>query len=44
LADRFEEINCATNAELRALRNDITKLHALDDALETERGETRWLN
>ena len=34
----------ATNAELRALRNDITRLHALDDALETERAETRWLN
>jgi hypothetical protein len=44
LAERFEEISEQTRAELRALRSEISSAHQIDDALATERDETRWLN
>jgi hypothetical protein len=37
-------LNEATRAELRALRNEVSRLHTIEAAVETERDEQRWLH
>jgi hypothetical protein len=43
-AERFEEVNEESRAELRALRNEISRMRMIDDALGQPSATTfRWL-
>ena len=44
IAARFEQINSATLAEIRALRSELSRLHAIDEFIAAERDETKWLH
>jgi hypothetical protein len=44
LAAEFEEVIDRTRDELRGLRNDLSCLNQIENALDVERDETRWLN
>ena len=45
LADRFQQLNGETVAEIRALRSELMRVHMIEDALlERERAEQRWLH
>jgi hypothetical protein len=34
----------AALAEIRALRSELSRLHAIDDFIAAERDETKWLH
>jgi len=44
IAERFEQVNAATLAEIKALRNELARAHAIEEALMAERADVRWLS
>jgi hypothetical protein len=45
LLDRFEQLNGETLAQIKALRDEITRLHAVNDFASAERDESvKWLH
>jgi septal ring factor EnvC (AmiA/AmiB activator) len=44
LAVEFEAVNDEVHAELRALKNEGTRIHAIEVAIEAKRDEHQWLH
>jgi hypothetical protein len=44
ICDAFNQINAQTISEIRQLRGELSRLHAIDDFIAAERDETKWLH
>jgi hypothetical protein len=44
ICDVFHQINAQTISEIRQLRHELSRLHAIDAFIAAERDETKWLH